>query len=398
MKFISIILLGVGFMFLIGCGGSENHDALTYATFATAVNEAIPGGLKESVVSESAILLKNTLEGECSADYTDCPYITAAGGGDEVSVQILMRLWGLDYGSECTDELLSDGTCFECIDCTSSTDSTVKFIMPTMIASPSECWTASTMDARYVNFGVDPCFFDSTIAQITNIKTCETVMGGDVDISSIIPWYASWGIPQMINFSSYFSSESGGGVWWTVNEGALGNSQYFLSLDSNWLYAGIKDFDNDQFMFFGSGSLSYFESIGSEGGVNISAYAGTLSTIPASFEAIQVRDDTIDRIKSNGSHLWYQSWLGEGNFPETPDDVDSVKNTPIYNRCLEIGDTITTSKYAPLADCVASFGKEDVTDLNNDDNFILKIIDGETAGLIDFSANPTSSTATTCLQ
>ena len=84
------------------------------------------------------------------------------------------------------------------------------------------------------------------------------------------------------------------------------NKQYFISLDANWLYGGIKDPDEDYFMFFGTGSPAYFGGIGEDGGINISAYSGTLSEIPAPFEAIQVRDQGlntyIERLKSNGSH------------------------------------------------------------------------------------------------
>lgn len=397
---IAVSCLGFG-----GCASddssSTNPDAAAYAVFGQTLNNAIPAGLKTGGAnSESAALFKEELSGSCSTDYTDCPFITASGGGDSTAGEILLRLWALDYEDECTTELIEAGTCFDCEDCQTGSVGTTNFIMPTMLADPTACANISTTEARYVNMGVDPCFFDTIISQISNIAECEMVAGGAVDISSAVPWYASWEIPQTVEFSSYYSQESGGGVWWTVNSGASGNMQYFLSLDSNWLYAGIKDSVNDVFMFFGSGSPEYYAGRGEGSGVNISAYAGTLSAIPAEFEAIQVRvqdpNNYIKRVKSNGSHLWSQSWDGD-DFPATPDAAAAVKDSPSDSRCVEIGTNVVSSKYVPLADCVASFGATDVEALNQDSGFTLKIIDGQTASSISFSTALTPTTETSCL-
>lgn len=405
MRFFGQLIILAAILIIAGCGSSSSSspgtDATTYATFGKILNDAIPAGLKTGGVNANvALSLVKALSGTCAADYTACPNLTASGGGDSSTGEILMRLWGLDYNNECTTAFLSDGTCFECADCQTGAVGITKYIKPTMLANPTACSTTSTTAGRYVNFGVDPCFFDSMIGQITNIEECKTVQGGAVNISSAIPWFASWGIPETVNFSSYYSRGSGGGIWWTINNGASGNQQYFLSLDSSWLYTGIKDVDNDAFLFVGTGSPAYYSGRGEGNGVNIAAYAGTLSKIPAEFEAIQVRVQDphkyIERMRSNGSHLWYQSWSGSV-FPNTPGDVAGIKNSPDSNRCVQIGSSVVTSKYVPLADCVTSFKAADVNALNNDDNYALKIIDGQTANSIDFSSALTPTTSTSCL-
>ena len=118
-------------------------------------------------------------------------------------------------------------------------------------------------------------------------------------------------------------------------------------------------------MFFGTGSPAYFGSTGEESGINISAYSGTLFKIPTSFEAIQVRDQGlntyIERLKSNSSHVRYQKW---NDSLETPAAVEAVKNSPNTNRCVEIGDSVATSKYVSFSDCVSSFGSADTDALN----------------------------------
>lgn len=382
-------------------GGGSSDAAVAYAKFGENMNDAMPDGLKAGGANAdvSAILMKE-LSGECAASYTDCPYITAAGGGDETSGDILMRLWALDYDDECTSAFIADGTCFDCADCMTGSEGT-NFIKPTMIADPTACYDTSTTAGRYVNFGIDPCFFDTIVGQISNIAECETVEGGAVDISPVVPWYASWGIPQTINFSSYSSRDEGGGVWWTVNSGSAGNQQHFLSLDTNYLNAGIRDAVNDEFMFFGSGSPAYYAGRGEGSGVNISGYTGTLSSIPAQFEAIQVRvqdpNNYIERVKSNGSYLWYQSW-SSSSFPNTPADVDAVKNSPDVNRCVQIGTSVVLSKYVPLTNCVTSFGAASVDALNLDSGYVLKVIDGQTANSINFSSELTPTGTSTCLE
>lgn len=382
---------------------SPNPDAIAYANFGKTLNDAIPAGLKTGGASANiaASLIKELSE-KCAENYTDCPNFVASGGADSSAGEILMRIWGLDYNDECTDTFLENGTCFNCADCQTGSVGTTNFIRPTMLAAPTECASTSTSAGRYVNFGVDPCFFDSMIGQISNIAECETVKGVPVEILKVVPWYELWGIPKDIAFSSYYARSGGGGMWWTVNDGPSENKQSFLSLDSNWLYAGIKDVVNDKFLFLGTGSPAYYAGRGEGLGVNIAGYAGTLSAIPASFEAIQVRvqdpNNYIERMKSNGHHLWYQAWSGVGYFPSLPADVATVKDDPSDNRCVEIGDSVAESKYVPLGDCVTSFGFEKIADLNSDDNFTLKIIDGQTANSIDFSTKLTPTTETSCLE
>ena len=401
-----VLAMAVLFLGLAGCssddssGGVDPHAA-AYAVFGQTVNNVIPSGLKTGGSStKTASLSKRTLSGNCATDYTDCPFMTASGGGDSSTGEILMRLWGLDYKNECSTTFLANGTCFTCTDCQTGSVGTTNFILPTLLANPAACASTETPDGRYVNMGVDPCFFDAMIGQISNVSDCETVKGGAIDISSALPWYASWGISKAINFSSFYSRESGGGLWWTVNSGTSGNTQYFLSLDSNWIYAGIKDSANDRFLFFGSGSPSYYAGRGEGSGVNISGYAGTLSTIPAQFEAIQVRvqdpNNYIERMKSNGNHLWYQAWSGD-SFPTTPAAVATVKDSPSDNRCVEIGTSVVASKYVPWANCATSFGVADVAALNADSGFTLKIIDGQTASSISFSTALTPRTGSRCL-
>lgn len=411
-KVLSAVVIACLFI-ACGCSSSSSSPsspgsssgAAEYATFGKTLNDAVPAGLKTGGVNaDIAALVMKVLTGECLTSFADCPAMTAAGGSDNQAAEILMRLWGLDYNDECTTASFEDGTCFSCDGCTDNPESST-FIKPTMLADPTACVSTATTAGRYVNFGVDPCFFDSMIGQISNIEECKTVQGGAVDISTAVPWYASWGLAQTVNFSSYYSYGNGGGMWWTINNGPAGNQQYFLSLDSNWLYTGMKDSVNDEFMFIGTGSPAYYQSL-PEGynGVNIAAYTGTLSAIPAQFEAMQVRVqgglfNYIERLTSNGSYLWYQEWF-YGDFPSTPDDVAGVKNSPTGNRCVQIGTSVVTSKYVPLADfagCVTSFGKTSVEELNQDDNYTLKIIDGQTASSIDFSSALTPTTTTSCL-
>lgn len=382
---------------------TSTSSAADYATFGQNFNNAMPSGLKAGAAASSSIsAYAKYLSGDCATDYTNCPYLTASGGGDSQAGEILMRLWALDYNDECTAAYLADGTCFSCTDCSSGSEGS-DYIKPTMISDPSSCATTETSSGRYVNFGIDPCFFDAAIANISNIASCGTAQGGSVNISSAVPWYSSWSIPQTVNFSSYVST-SNGGMWWTINNGTSGTDQYFISLDSNWLYGGIKSTSEDIFLFFGTGSPAYFAteaaSNGYTAGVNLAAYYGTLSATPAQFEVIQVRVQSphlyIQRLKSNGSYVWHQYWSGD-DFPDAASDLATVKNSPTENRCVVVGSSIPESKYVPLTDCVTSFGATDVTDLNSDSNYYLKLIDGETAGSIDFSTPLTSDTTDKCL-
>ena len=305
----------------------------------------------------------------------------------------------MDYSSECTDEFLADGTCFTCEDCNNG--SGTDYIIPTVFADPTACATTETVDAHYVNMGVDPCFFDAQIADIQLVDTCATVEGGDVDISAVIPWYASWGIPQMINFSAVEDNMA-----WTINDGDDGTTQYFVQIDSDWLYAGIKDTTNNEFFFLGTGSPAYYVSNGEDAGININAYAGPyagpITSDTSEFEAMQVRDQGdntyMSRMKSNGTYLWYAEWSStDDTVPMTPAEVAAKKNVPSENRCVLIGDSVSTSKYVPLAECVTSFEVADTTALNNDDLYILKVFDIETLNLIDFSTALTADVAATCI-
>ncbi len=184
-----------------------------------------------------------------------------------------------------------------------------------------------------------------------------------------------------------------------VNSGSSEDNEYFVSLDPDWLYGGVKDTVNDTFIFFGTGSPAYYAGRGEDSGVNISGYSGSLTSGSLSFEVIQVRDQPpnayIERLRSNGSHIWVQQWQGT-DFPSTPADVEAVKNSPTDTRCVEIGTSVVTSKYVPVGECVTSFEVASTDDLNQDDNFTLKIFDGETAGSIDFSTSLTSVTETSC--
>ena len=401
MKRITMFIVLIGLVTWTGCssssttGGTETGS--TYATFGQTVGGVYPSGLTAGGVNADISLMMKKLSGECASSYTDCPYITASGGGDSDAGEILMRLWALDYNGDCTEALLEDGTCFDCEDCNTGSVGTTEFYKPTMLSSPRACATTSTTVGKYVNFGVDPCFFDTIINEITNIEACETVEGGAVDISLVVPWYSSWGIEQTIKFSAYYSRSSGG-IWWTVNNGDAGNEQVFLSLNSNWLYFGQKREASDEFIFFATGSPAYFASEG--GGVNIAAYSGPLSTITKRFEVIQVRDQTekyIERLRVNDTHVWYQKW-SESAAPATPDEVEDAKNSPDSNRCLKIGDSVVRSLYVPFEDCVTAFSASSTDNLNSDDNYTLKIIDFRTASSIDFSDALTPTTETSCLE
>ncbi|MBI1908861.1 MAG: hypothetical protein HYS22_01670 [Deltaproteobacteria bacterium] len=410
-KIISLAIL-LGFVGFSSCSSSSSDDtttteeateAATYAVFGEALNNQVPAGLKIGTVSSSLNAFrvnhpKNALSGTCSSSYTDCPSLTASGGADSMAGEILSRLWGLDYNNECTDAFLADGTCFNCTDCSNGSVGS-KYIKPTVLADPKSCATISTTAGHYVNFGVDPCFFDSMIAKIENVKSCVAIRGEEVSIVSAIPWYASWGIPQTIAFSGFQKgSDATDGFWWTVNQGSA-EDQYFVSLNSNWLYGGIRNKAEDRFLFFATGSPAYYAGRGEGSGINVAGYAGSLSASTQLFEAIQIRDQApnsyINRLKSNGSYLWAQYWQGT-DFPATPTAAETVKNSPTETRCVQIGTSISTSKYVPLATCVASFGAASVAELNQDSGFTLKIVDGQTAGSIDFATPLTAASATSC--
>lgn len=399
-------LFGGCFLALLLCAYGSSSSSGTgeaYADFGRTTEQALPEGLKtgEASASLSAKFFAKDLSGTCAADYTDCPPVIASGGGDGQTAEILMRLWSIDYNNECTEAKVARGNCFDCVDCQTGMGTTY-FIRPRMYEDPTIC--SSTVDAHYVNMGIDPCFFDSLIYAITNIDECGSVQGGAVDASPVVPWYASWGIPQTVNFSSYYSRETGGGIWWSINSGSMGNNRYFLSLDPNWLYMGIKDITGDSFMFFGTASPAYNQTAATAGGyttgVNISAFAGTLSAIPAQFETMQIRvqdpQKYIERVKVKNANMWYQRWEGD-DFPELPADVDTVKNSPSLNRCIKIRGNVNLSIYVPLTDCVAAFEKASVEELNQDDNYILKVVDGQTASAISFSSALTPTATSSCL-
>ncbi len=378
-----------------GGGSGGTTTIVSYATFGETLSNVVASGLKTGGVNASISV--KALTDDCATSYDSCPYITETNGGDSAAGEILMRLWAMDYTDSCTDELKAAGTCFTCEDCNSG--SGTDYMKPTMFSDPDSCATSAVYTT---NFGVDPCAFDSMIADIDNYSSCHNISGVDVDISGAIPWYSSWSIPQYVNFSGFQSGySSDGGLWWTVNDGDSSDTQYFIRLDSDWLYGGVKDTANDQFIFFATGSPAYYVSASEDSGVNLSAYAGPISTTTQTFEAMQVRDQGssqyVERMKANGTHLWYQQWRSD-SFPATPDDLADSEGNPSDNRCLEIGEKIVTSKYVPLADCVTAFGKETVAELNAESNFILKLIDGESVGSIAFSTPLTSDTSSDCME
>lgn len=402
MKKISILTLVLCLFVVCGCGssssssGGSSTDAIPYASFGQTLNNSIPAGLKTAGTSTNiAILPDKTLSGDCLASYTNCPAVTAAGGSDEYVAEVLTRIWGLDYHDECTDAFIANNTCFLCNGCTGSDTGVLTLIKPTMLENPAACYSTPLTQGRYVNFEVDPCRFDLMIGTITTIKECETVKGAAVDISTAIPWYASWGLSQTVNFSSYSSVDK---LWWTINNGAAGNQQYFLALTPNYYFTGTKDPSSDTFIFIGANSPS---TIVSNSGGSVAAYAGTLSAITTQFEAIQVRAEGdykyINRVKSNSSHVWYQGWF-DSDFPSTSSEIESKKNNPTTYRCMEIGTSVTASKYVPLSDCVTAFGKASVEELNEDSNYTLKIIDGTTIGSITESSALAPTTTTTCVE
>lgn len=409
MRHISV-LLAVLFVFSLNAcsstssssSGTTTEVAADYATFGQTLSAQIPAGLKVGGVNAQILAIAKDLQGECATDYTDCPDITAENGGDSFAGEILSRLWGIDYDEECTQALIDAGTCFNCVDCN---ETGTDFIEPTFLADPTTCATTSSTDARYVNFGIDPCRFDAIIAQISNLSTCIDVAGVDTSIASVVPWYASWGMPESITFSGFQSGSSDGGLWWSVKSGTSGTDQYFISVDSDWLYGSVRNTTSNRFVFFGTGSPAYYAGLGEGSGINIAGYAGTynpddLTVSTENFEAIQIRDQSpnsyANRMISNGSYVWAQSWNGT-DFPSTPAELAGVKDSPSETRCLEIGTSVVTSKYVSLDACIASFGKASATELNMDDNFILKLVDGETAGSVDFTSRLTSVEETSCV-
>ena len=380
-------------------GDNDATFAETYADFGETVSNAVPDGLKTGVAAASMAVMRD-LSGTCAGSYTDCPGLTASGGADSLAGEILSRLWALDYDDECTKAFITDGTCFTCTDCVNGAVGS-NYIKPTLLADPESCAGTSTTEGRYVNFGIDPCYFDTLIGQIDNMEECLSIEGASVDISTAVPWYASWNLPQSVNFSGYQEGSSGsGGLWWTVNSGSS-DDRFFIFLDPDWLYGGVRDVGNNRFLFFGTGSPSYYEGLSEGSGINIAAYAGSLSSDNPDFEAIQIRDQPpnsyIYRIRSNGSHLWAQYWQGD-DFPGSPEEAEGIKDSPTETRCVEIGTNIPLSKYVPLGDCVTSFGAASVDELDRDSNYALKIVDGETAGSIGFTTSLTSAAETSCTE
>ncbi|MBF0360500.1 MAG: hypothetical protein HQK49_05775 [Oligoflexia bacterium] len=396
---------------LISCSAKDSapsgltSGANAEAVFGTTLNSALPAGLKSgasssdasSDISSDAFIdasIDNTLKtvkdltGTCLSDYTSCPYITATGGWDYTSGEILSKLWAIDYNNQCTSAYLTDGTCFQL----TGGNSYSTYIKPTVLSSPSECATMSSSNIKALNFGIDPCMFDNKVANIQNYSTCKSLAGTSFDISALVPWYSSWNIPQTVKFSG-FSGTAGAGMYWTISNDD--SKKYFISIDSNWLYGGIKDDVGKKFFFFGSGSPSYYDSIGEGSGMNLSAYSGDIPVngVLGNVQIIQVRSQGsnkyIIRQMINSTHVWFQYW--NTNFPTTPAAAALIKDTPDSNRCLQIGANVSLSKYVPFSDCVTAFSKTSVTELNQDSNFELKVIDEQTLNAVNFSTRFVSS-------
>lgn len=404
MKRLSIqwILLFSIFVF-ISCASDDDSNLTAVSTtsvkseadFGSTLNSAVPSGLKTGTASSSSSVYfiqpddrLEDLSGTCLSDYTSCPNVTEENGWDSDTGEILSKIWAIDYNDECTSAKLADGTCFELTGATGYS----KYIQPTLLEAPSTCSDLSTSDIKALNFGIDPCFFDAKIAEIQKYSECKDGDGTAYDISTIVPWYSTWSIPQTVTFKG-FSGTAGAGMYWTIAN--TDGKKYFISVDSNWLYGGIKDETNNEFFFFGTGSPAYYVSAGEDSGVNLSAYAGDIpvNNVLGTFETIQIRSQGankyIKRQLVNSTHVWYQSW--SGSFPTTSTEAENVKNTPDDNRCLEIGASVSQSKYVPFTNCYTAFSKASQTEMNADSNFKLKIFDQQTLESINFSTRLVST-------
>ncbi len=404
----------------VACNSSEDvtdvteTDASQYANFGATLSETLPAGLKTAtaggsnkVFDISDSLVNMALSGDCATNFTNCPTISESGGGDSQTGEILMKIWGMDYVDACTE--VSE-ICFHCPDC--NTEGTW-YRKPTMMSNDgTDCATTESSDIVAVNFGVDPCAFDSTVASI-EMADCAEVEGTAQDISSILPWYASWNIPQNIAFSGFQAQGSGAGVgvYWSIVNSDNASGHYFVSLSDDWIHVGIKTRDAttgnlDEFLYIGAGSPDYYEGAGEDRGWNMSAYTGDIATdtnaATREVETYQSRSQGehryIQRTRINATHAYAQSWTNtDSTLPETDAEVATKKNNPSMTRCLEIGATVPASKYVPISDCVTAFGATDEADLNNDDNYRLKIFSEAALKAQTFSERLTTSTATACM-
>ncbi|MBC8258892.1 MAG: hypothetical protein H8E38_07745 [SAR324 cluster bacterium] len=420
MKYIIYIIISVAcaFIFITSCSkkdeGSSTTTASEYADFGASMSNALPIGLKSGTTSSSSktkIRSALTLQsGSCTDNYTGCPTVSESGGGDSQTGEIVMKIWAKDYGNVCS---VASETCFHCPDCNSGG---TWYRKPTMMINDGkDCALTNSSNLVSVNFGVDPCAFDSTI-QAIEFDNCKTVEGTAYDISSIIPWYERWNIPKNVEFSAFqaqsgTSSDSGSGIYWSVINAGNTKGLYFFDISKNWIHTGIKTRDNstgelDEFLFIGAGSPTYYEGIGETSGWNMSAFAGDLASDNNSstrvVETYQSRSQGsnryIQRTKINATHAWAQTWSSsDSTLPETDGEVASKKNSPSTTRCLQVGSSISAAKYVPVTDCVTAFNADNESDLNDDLNYRLKIFAEATLKTQSFSARPTTNTSNVCL-
>ncbi|MGK5088238.1 hypothetical protein WDW86_11830 [Bdellovibrionota bacterium FG-2] len=393
-----VLVLSCSVLASVSCGrksSGDEHPGAAYADFAKLTSDAVPSGFKtggtaafiDTSVMDLVTENQSTYLADGCASGDECLMVSTT---DSFSGEIFSKVWAMDYNGECTAAGIAAGTCFDCPSCNSAG---TKYNKPTMISDPTACATLSSMEAKYVNFGFDPCAFDSKVSNVANFDTCKASAGKAVDISTAIPWYASWGVPQspIINGFSKDSTQ-GGSMWWGFVSNDPAKGKYFVSIDSTMLNAGIKDVTNNFVMYFGMGST--LSSYGADG-PSLSGYAGTLSG--SSFETIQVRDQGankyINRIKSNdaGTHIYAQSW-DPATVPLTAADIAAKKDSPLSQRCVKLGAKVALAKFVPLSECATAFGGS----LPLDAAFIFKLIPLSALHEVQFTTALTADAASAC--
>lgn len=376
--FLSVVIFASALAIAISCGDSDTtaRPGSAYADFGVTLESSIPAGFKTGGAGSRATLNSDSMrEAPGCRDSRSCLMTTSSSAGE-----LFMKIWAMDYENECTDALVTAGTCFQCPACNANSGTYYK--KPLMLSAPETCPTAETTGS-FVNFGIDPCRFDIEIAQVDNFATCAAGTGTTMDITTVVPWAATWSVPTSITFLGYSN-----GLLWNFVDGDAANGKYFVQADTTQVFAGIKDVSNNFFMYFGVGATT--TSFG-ETGPNLNGYAGTL-TGDRTFETIQIRNQTgdraihryINRVKSNaaGTHVYMQQWSDDGatrtagaNDLQAQAGITAAKAAgPDSAYCALLGETVATSTFVELSVCITAFGHTTQAELDDDDNYYFKLI------------------------
>ena len=424
-----IIALGLAAIVATSCsdgGSTEESDNASYpgakyADFGVMTSTAIPDGLKTAGEAagtasqgNSGILLSsspsipqsnsNSVPGCYRSTEPNrtgpCLMVESSDAGE-----LFMKVWAMDYDNECTEEQKREGKCFTCPACNPDFNggNGTNYLKPTLLENPSSCATLDYKSAKYVNFGIDPCDFDSKIAPVQNIETCKNGSESNIDVTPAIPWASKWGIPTEIAFAGFNSD-----MLWRVTDTA----KYFVRVNSETMFAGYKDPSNDVFMYFGVGSAA--SSFG-KGGPNLSGYAGS-PTGKSGFETIQLRNQTdstgnvhqyINRIKSSPNQeyvymqIWHDNSSGSGGQSsgqnDIVDNINSAIGKPDSSFCAKMNSTVSKSQFVAISECITAFDVDTEAKLNAESLYTFKLFPLKKLNEVVFSSLTSDYDADGCI-